>query len=76
MPLSGADLLPPVTPSKIVCVGRNYREHASELLTASLLGGPANAATLPVETHVPKLTRADVDALLRALSKVQEVFGR
>ncbi len=31
MPLSGADLLPPVTPSKIVCVGRNYREHAAEL---------------------------------------------
>lgn len=24
-------LLPPVTPSKIVCVGRNYREHAKEL---------------------------------------------
>jgi 2-keto-4-pentenoate hydratase/2-oxohepta-3-ene-1,7-dioic acid hydratase in catechol pathway len=31
MPLSTADLLPPVTPSKIVCVGRNYREHAAEL---------------------------------------------
>lgn len=31
MPLHGADLLPPVTPSKIVCVGRNYREHAKEL---------------------------------------------
>jgi 2-keto-4-pentenoate hydratase/2-oxohepta-3-ene-1,7-dioic acid hydratase in catechol pathway len=31
MPLSAADLLPPVTPSKIVCVGRNYREHAQEL---------------------------------------------
>jgi 2-keto-4-pentenoate hydratase/2-oxohepta-3-ene-1,7-dioic acid hydratase in catechol pathway len=31
MPLAGADLLPPVTPSKIVCVGRNYREHAQEL---------------------------------------------
>ena len=31
MPLSGADLLPPVTPTKIVCVGRNYREHAAEL---------------------------------------------
>jgi 2-keto-4-pentenoate hydratase/2-oxohepta-3-ene-1,7-dioic acid hydratase in catechol pathway len=31
MPLSEADLLPPVTPSKIVCVGRNYREHAQEL---------------------------------------------
>jgi 2-keto-4-pentenoate hydratase/2-oxohepta-3-ene-1,7-dioic acid hydratase in catechol pathway len=31
MPLSAVDLLPPVTPSKIVCVGRNYREHAKEL---------------------------------------------
>jgi len=29
--LNSADLLPPVTPSKIVCVGRNYREHAKEL---------------------------------------------
>lgn len=27
----GAILLPPVTPSKIVCVGRNYAEHAKEL---------------------------------------------
>ena len=26
-----ATLLPPVEPSKIVCVGRNYREHATEL---------------------------------------------
>jgi len=31
MPLSASDLLPPVTPSKIICVGRNYREHAAEL---------------------------------------------
>jgi len=31
MPLSAAQLLAPVTPSKIVCVGRNYREHAKEL---------------------------------------------
>jgi 2-keto-4-pentenoate hydratase/2-oxohepta-3-ene-1,7-dioic acid hydratase in catechol pathway len=31
MPLGTAELLPPVTPSKIVCVGRNYRDHASEL---------------------------------------------
>ena len=31
VPLGAADLLPPVTPSKIVCVGRNYREHAAEL---------------------------------------------
>src|SRR5579871_5453765 len=31
MPLSAAKLLPPVTPSKIICVGRNYRDHAKEL---------------------------------------------
>jgi 2-keto-4-pentenoate hydratase/2-oxohepta-3-ene-1,7-dioic acid hydratase in catechol pathway len=31
MPLSAAQLLPPVTPSKIVCVGRNYRAHVLEL---------------------------------------------
>jgi 2-keto-4-pentenoate hydratase/2-oxohepta-3-ene-1,7-dioic acid hydratase in catechol pathway len=31
LPLSAAKLLPPVNPSKIVCVGRNYREHAAEL---------------------------------------------
>ncbi len=30
-PLEHVKLLPPVTPSKIVCVGRNYREHAAEL---------------------------------------------
>ena len=31
IPLRQASLLPPVQPSKIVCVGRNYREHAAEL---------------------------------------------
>ena len=30
-PLSDLHLLPPVTPSKILCVGRNYRDHAAEL---------------------------------------------
>jgi 2-keto-4-pentenoate hydratase/2-oxohepta-3-ene-1,7-dioic acid hydratase in catechol pathway len=30
-PLVDAKLLVPVRPSKIVCVGRNYREHAAEL---------------------------------------------
>ncbi len=29
--LEDATLFPPVQPSKIVCVGRNYREHAAEL---------------------------------------------
>jgi len=31
IPLSEAVLLAPVQPSKIVCIGRNYREHAAEL---------------------------------------------
>jgi 2-keto-4-pentenoate hydratase/2-oxohepta-3-ene-1,7-dioic acid hydratase in catechol pathway len=30
-PISEVTLLPPVAPSKIVCVGRNYAEHAAEL---------------------------------------------
>jgi 2-keto-4-pentenoate hydratase/2-oxohepta-3-ene-1,7-dioic acid hydratase in catechol pathway len=31
MPLSTAELLAPVTPSKIVCVGRNYSDHVKEM---------------------------------------------
>ncbi len=31
IPLEEASLLVPVRPSKIVCIGRNYREHAAEL---------------------------------------------
>src|SRR6201988_4745048 len=31
LPLKDVRLLAPVVPSKIVCVGRNYREHAAEL---------------------------------------------
>ncbi len=31
IPLESVRLLAPVSPSKIVCIGRNYREHAKEL---------------------------------------------
>ncbi len=31
VPLTDLKLLPPVTPSKILCVGRNYKDHAAEL---------------------------------------------
>ena len=31
LPLASAQLLPPVQPAKIIGVGRNYRDHASEL---------------------------------------------
>ena len=36
LPLNEARLMAPVTPSKIVRVGRNYREHAQELGTKFL----------------------------------------
>src|SRR5689334_15978416 len=31
LPLADADLRAPIAPPQIVCVGRNYREHAKEL---------------------------------------------
>lgn len=31
IPIAEAELLAPVQPSKIICVGRNYREHVAEL---------------------------------------------
>jgi 2-keto-4-pentenoate hydratase/2-oxohepta-3-ene-1,7-dioic acid hydratase in catechol pathway len=65
MPLSAAHLLPPVTPSKIVCVGRNYRDHVKELgnevplepliflKPPSSLLSPADVVRLPAaSTHV------------------------
>ena len=59
MPLAEAHLLPPVRPSKIVCVGRNYAAHAAEhgadvpsepmlfLKPPSALIGPGAAIELP-----------------------------
>lgn len=58
-PLADVRLLAPVTPSKIVCVGRNYAEHAKELGNAvpvepliflkppSSLNGPGGAIVYP-----------------------------
>lgn len=49
--LEEAELLAPVRPTKIVCVGRNYREHAaelgSEIPTEPLLFFKPNSALLP-----------------------------
>src|SRR5258708_18293028 len=51
IPLEEAAVLPPVRPSKIVCVGRNYREHAAELghdvPTEPLIFLKATSALLP-----------------------------
>ncbi|MBI2896351.1 MAG: fumarylacetoacetate hydrolase family protein [Deltaproteobacteria bacterium] len=61
--LTGLALLPPVTPTKIVCVGRNYREHAAELgnplpsepllflKPPSALLAPGGAIELPPESN-------------------------
>src|SRR5438445_7500011 len=51
IPLEEAALLPPVRPSKIVCIGCNYREHAAELghdvPTEPLMFLKATSALLP-----------------------------
>jgi 2-keto-4-pentenoate hydratase/2-oxohepta-3-ene-1,7-dioic acid hydratase in catechol pathway len=64
-PLADVRLLAPVTPSKIVCVGRNYAEHAKELGNAvpaepliflkppSSLNDPGGAIVYPaISTHL------------------------
>jgi 2-keto-4-pentenoate hydratase/2-oxohepta-3-ene-1,7-dioic acid hydratase in catechol pathway len=63
IPFSDVTLLAPVAPSKIVCVGRNYKEHAAELgnkmpdepllflKAPSSLIGDADAIELPPESQ-------------------------
>lgn len=71
VPREGARLLAPAVPSKIVCVGRNYRAHAAELgnevpkepllffKPPSSIVGPDQAIELPKES-----TRVDHEAEL------------
>jgi 2-keto-4-pentenoate hydratase/2-oxohepta-3-ene-1,7-dioic acid hydratase in catechol pathway len=63
IPLSDARILVPVSPSKIVCVGRNYLEHAAELgnkmpdepllflKPPSALVGPGQEIRIPVQSQ-------------------------
>ncbi|MBI3159291.1 MAG: fumarylacetoacetate hydrolase family protein [Chloroflexi bacterium] len=63
IPLEAVHLLPPVLPSKIVCVGRNYADHAREhgaevpelpllfLKPPSSLIGPFEAIILPAQSQ-------------------------
>jgi len=71
IPLEEAVLLPPVRPSKIVCIGRNYREHAAELghdvPTEPLIFLKATSALLPPRGIVrrPKISaRVDYEGEL------------
>jgi len=70
-PLSALALRPPVTPSKIVCVGLNYKDHAAEtgkplpkeplifIKPATAVIGPGDAIRLP-----PGVGRVDHEAEL------------
>jgi 2-keto-4-pentenoate hydratase/2-oxohepta-3-ene-1,7-dioic acid hydratase in catechol pathway len=63
LPLAGARLLPPCEPTKIVCVGLNYRAHAEEqgkplpeepllfLKAPSALLAPGGDVVLPRQSH-------------------------
>jgi 2-keto-4-pentenoate hydratase/2-oxohepta-3-ene-1,7-dioic acid hydratase in catechol pathway len=66
LPLSSVALWAPVTPTKIVCVGRNYREHAKELNHA-----------IPTEPLIflkpPSAVLAPGDAILRPVALSQRV---
>src|ERR1700675_3455445 len=69
--LEDAKLLPPVRPSKIVCIGRNYREHAAELghevpTEPLLFFKPSSALLAPGGTIVrPKISeRTDYEGEL------------
>ncbi len=63
MPLASAELLAPVTPSKIICVGRNYREHVREMgsempTTPLLFFKPVSALLAPGGVvHLPTLSK-------------------
>jgi 2-keto-4-pentenoate hydratase/2-oxohepta-3-ene-1,7-dioic acid hydratase in catechol pathway len=66
IPLASVRLLAPVLPSKIVCIGRNYREHAKELNHA-----------IPTEPLIflkpPSAILAPGQAILRPTSLSQRV---
>ena len=66
LPLDSVRLLAPVTPGKIVCIGRNYREHAKELDHA-----------VPTEPLIflkpPSAVLAPGDSILRPASLSQRV---
>ena len=70
----GATLLPPVLPSKIVCVGRNYAEHAKELGNEApgepiLFLKPPSALLAPFGTIVrpPQSERVDFEGELAVI---------
>lgn len=69
--LSELDLLAPATPSKVICVGRNYREHAAEFNNPVpeepllFMKPPSSIIGPGAEIHYPSLSkRVDPEAEL------------
>ena len=70
-PLAEVSLLAPATPSKVICVGRNYREHAAEFNNPApeepllFMKPPSSVIGPGAEIHYPSLSnRVDPEAEL------------
>ncbi|MEX0835321.1 MAG: fumarylacetoacetate hydrolase family protein [Nitriliruptor sp.] len=91
VPVQGLQLLAPVIPSKIVCVGKNYRDHAAEmggevpdeplffLKPSSSVIGPGEPIRLPVdlssEVHHEAELAIVIGALLQRVTPEQARAG-
>jgi 2-keto-4-pentenoate hydratase/2-oxohepta-3-ene-1,7-dioic acid hydratase in catechol pathway len=91
LPVQGLQLLAPVIPSKVVCVGKNYRDHAAEmggevpdqpllfLKPSSSVIGPGEPIRLPTdvsdEVHHEAELAVVVGALLQRVSPEQAAAG-
>jgi 2-keto-4-pentenoate hydratase/2-oxohepta-3-ene-1,7-dioic acid hydratase in catechol pathway len=91
VPVQGLQLLAPVIPSKIVCVGKNYHDHAAELGTevpdeplfflkpSSSVIGPGEPIRLPVdlsdEVHHEAELAVVIGALLQRVTPDQAAAG-
>lgn len=91
VPVSGLTLLAPVIPSKIVCVGKNYRDHATEmggdvpeepllfLKPSSSVIGPHEEIRLPTdrsrEVHHEAELAVVIGALLQRVTPQEAASG-
>jgi 2-keto-4-pentenoate hydratase/2-oxohepta-3-ene-1,7-dioic acid hydratase in catechol pathway len=91
LPLEGLRLLAPVIPSKVVCVGKNYRDHAAEmggevpaeplffLKPSSCVIGPGEPIRLPTdlsdEVHHEAELAVVIGALLQRVSPEEALAG-
>jgi 2-keto-4-pentenoate hydratase/2-oxohepta-3-ene-1,7-dioic acid hydratase in catechol pathway len=79
VPVQGLQLLAPVIPSKIVCVGKNYRDHVAEmggevpdeplffLKPSSAVVGPGDPIRLPVDVSDEVHHEAELAVVIGAL---------